>query len=231
MSNPPSDPDLAILDLRTGYRLASEIYDQWHWQEFWRRNELPIVRHWLALLDAGNVLDAGAGTGLYRAVIESSGHRAIGLDISKEMLLVQRRTHPEAIQVQGSLDALPFRDSSFDYVLSTRVLTHVPALLLVFREFARTVRPGGQLLLADLHPEHPYSKMSIKANRRQISIEIRKYSIEELKGSIGAAGLHLVEFRSYGLKDIAWKPPHEGFKNVYRDPTRPIFYTAQLVRP
>lgn len=231
MTNPQGDPDSAILDPKTGYRLAAEVYDSWHWQEFWRRNEVPVVRHWLASLCSGYVLDAGTGTGLYHSVIEGSGHRGIGLDISREMLVVQRRTHRDATLVLGNLEALPFRDSCFDYILSTRVLTHIPMLLSVFKELARTVRRGGQLFIADLHPEHPYSKMSIKANQQKMLIQIRKYSIEELKASIGAAGLELVEFRSYRLKDIAWEPPHQGFKNVYRDPVRSIFYTAQLVRP
>jgi ubiquinone/menaquinone biosynthesis C-methylase UbiE len=218
-------------DLRTGYKLASRLYDEWHWQGFWRRNELPIVNDWLASLEVGSVLDAGTGTGLYRAAIEGSGHFAIGIDISREMLLVQRESHPHSALVQGSLDAIPFADSSFDHVLCTRVLTHVPVLLPVFAEFLRIMKPGGQVFIADLHPEHPYSKMTIKAKDQRISIQIRKYSVDELKQSLASAGLELLDFRTYTLAEISWKPPRDGFKNIYRDPARPIFYTALLRRP
>jgi ubiquinone/menaquinone biosynthesis C-methylase UbiE len=219
------------VDPRTGYRLASKIYDLWHWQEFWRRNELPIVQDWLASLEFGSVLDAGAGTGLYRGAIEAAGHIDVGVDISAEMLRIQRVAYPSATLVQGSLDALPFRDSSFNNLLSTRVLTHIPVLLSVFKELQRVVRPGGQVFLADLHPLHPYSKMSIKANNQKIAIQIRKYSIDELKESLASAGLRLIELRNYTLRDISWKPPRTGFENIYHDAMRPIFYTARILRP
>lgn len=223
------DPTKTV-DPAIGYKLASEIYDRWHWQEFWRRNELPIVQRWLSSLNPGIALDAGTGTGLYSFAIERSGHRGVGIDISKEMLRVQQRGGHQAALVQGSLTALPFSNSSFDYALSTRVLTHIPALLSAFTEIARVLRPGGKLFLADIHPEHPYSKMSIKADRQKVSIRIHKYSIEQLRNSIAAAGLDVIGFRSYGLENLSWRPPHDGFKNIYRDPTRPIFYTAWILR-
>jgi ubiquinone/menaquinone biosynthesis C-methylase UbiE len=221
----------ATVDPRTGYRLASQIYDQWHWQGFWRRNELPIVQDWLTSLKLGSILDAGTGTGLYCGAIEAAGHSAVGVDISGEMLEIQHIAHPNAILVQGSLEALPFRDSFFNNVLSTRVLTHIPVLSSVFKELVRVMKPGGQLFLADLHPQHPYSKMSIKANNQKIAIQIRKYSMDELRASLASAGFQLVDLRNHTLQDIPWKPPHGGFKNIYRDPARPIFYTARMIRP
>ena len=73
--------------------------------------------------------------------------------------------------------------------------------------------------------------MTIKASDQKISIQIHKYSVSDLKESLASAGLQLLDFRSYTLEQISWKPPHEGFKNIYLDPTRPIFYTARLQRP
>lgn len=231
MTIAPCSSGSAILDLRTGYKLASRFYDEWHWQGFWRRNELPIVKRWLASVQVGRVLDAGAGTGLYRGAIEGSGHFAIGIDLSKEMLEVQRERYPHSALVQGDIEALPFGNSSFDHILCTRVLTHIPVLLPVFEEFLRILKPGGQVFVADLHPEHPYSKMTIKSKAQKISIQIRNYSVDELRRSFTSSGLDLVDFRNYTLERISWKPPHDGFKNIYRDPARPIFYTALLRRP
>jgi ubiquinone/menaquinone biosynthesis C-methylase UbiE len=225
-----SPGSVTLLDARAGYRKAATIYDGWHWQEFWRRNELPIVRDWLVSLDLGVVLDVGTGTGLYRAAIGDAGHVAVGVDVSAEMLQVQRAGYPLASVVLGSAEALPFRSSSFSHVLSTRLLTHVPVLSRVFSEFRRVVRPGGQIFIADLHPEHPYSKMTIKARNRKISIQIVKHSVDELMNSLYSSGLQVIDFRNYTLDQISWKPPEGGFKNIYRDPVRPIFYTALLQR-
>jgi ubiquinone/menaquinone biosynthesis C-methylase UbiE len=190
-----------------------------------------VVQEWLSSLNPGVALDAGTGTGLYREIIESSGHHAVGVDLSREMLLVQKQSSANAVLVQGSLEALPFTSSSFNYVLCTRVLTHVPSLRLVFGELARVLNPGGRLLLADIHPEHPYSKMSVSVDRRKVSIKIRKYSMAELRDSIVSAGLKVIDFRSFGLGNLLWNPPRHGFENIYQNPSSSIFYVALVCRP
>jgi SAM-dependent methyltransferase len=53
----------------------------------------------------------------------------------------------------GDLRELPMADSSVDLVVCTLALTHVPALDPVIREFARVLRPGGHLVIADMHEQ------------------------------------------------------------------------------
>jgi hypothetical protein len=73
--------------------------------------------------------------------------------------------------------------------------------------------------------------MSIKANNQKIAIQIRKYSIDEFRRSLTAAGLRLIDLRNYPLRDVPWNPRTMDLKNIYRDPGRPIFYTARILRP
>src|SRR5918996_348034 len=47
----------------------------------------------------------------------------------------------------GSVTELPFRDESFDLVVSFKVLAHVPDIDRALAEVARVTRPGGRLAL------------------------------------------------------------------------------------
>jgi ubiquinone/menaquinone biosynthesis C-methylase UbiE len=57
--------------------------------------------------------------------------------------------------VQGDVRDVPFATRSFDYVLSTRVLSHLSTPSLVFCEFSRVAKVGARLLITDVHPSIP----------------------------------------------------------------------------
>lgn len=138
------------LDAVTGYRLWSATYD--------RPNSAfdldePVVKEIVAALPAGVALDAACGTGRYAEFLAGRGHRVIGVDGSPDMLARARTRVPEAEFVLGDLHRLPVGDAEVDLVVCALALTHVPALGPVLAEFARVLRPGGHLVIADLHPE------------------------------------------------------------------------------
>ena len=54
----------------------------------------------------------------------------------------------------GELTALPVGDHTVDIVVCALALTHVSDLRPVFAEFARVLKPGGDLVVADVHAEH-----------------------------------------------------------------------------
>ncbi len=93
------------------------------------------------------ILDAGCGTGGNSQYLQRYG-RVTGLDAAAEALRFARR-RPGLTLLRGSVDRLPFRDASFDLVLSNDVLCHlfVQDDLRAMREFARVLRPGGVLYL------------------------------------------------------------------------------------
>ena len=104
------------------------------------------------------VLDAGCGCGFDTFVAGSmvgpSG-RALGIDITPEMLAVARSAAEESKTCnvefrEGSLEKLPFEDSSFDLVISNGVLNLVPDKEAAFAEIARVLSPGGALAAADV---------------------------------------------------------------------------------
>ena len=53
---------------------------------------------------------------------------------------------------EGSLTALPLADGSVDAVVCALALVHLPDVDEAIRELARVVRPGGRLIVSDVHP-------------------------------------------------------------------------------
>lgn len=96
--------------------------------------------------DARSVLDVGCGTGLVGTALRARGcaARIVGLDISQASLRIAHRTDAydrlERADLQQPLDV---EDNSVDVLVCAGVMTYLPDVDAVWREFARVVRPGG----------------------------------------------------------------------------------------
>lgn len=122
------------------------------------------LRH-AALTPGDRMLDVGCGTGvltrLAAQAVGPSGH-AVGIDPAPRMIGVARenaaRTGSQAEFKLAAIERLPFDDSSFDVVLSSLMLHHLPAELKHegLREVRRVLKPGGRLVAVDIDcPANP----------------------------------------------------------------------------
>jgi SAM-dependent methyltransferase len=134
-----------------GYRVWSATYDQPGNGLF--PFEEPILHEILAPLPLGTALDAACGTGRHAQYLAGLGHRVIGVDSSPDMLDVARERLPKATFQQGYLQELPLPDGHCDVVVCALALTHLDDLRPAFAEFARVLRPGGHLVVTDIHQE------------------------------------------------------------------------------
>lgn len=114
--------------------------------------EERVVHPLLDSTPAGAALDAACGTGRYAAYLAARGHRVIGVDASPEMLAKARARVPSADLRLGTLEALPLEDASVHLAVCALALTHCVDLVPPIRELARVVRPGGRIVLSDIHP-------------------------------------------------------------------------------
>lgn len=105
-------------------------------------------RQWLAEGARGRTLDLGCGTGRNLPLF-AAGLTVIGLDPSADTLRRARRRAPSVPLVRGSAEALPFRDASFDTVVSGLVFCSVADPRRGLAEVRRVLRRDGQLRMLE----------------------------------------------------------------------------------
>lgn len=102
------------------------------------------------------VLDVGCGTGAQLAIYQQGGCEVCGIDLSPPMLKVAKSKLGEKAALTNS-DAIriPYPNDTFDLVLSSLFLHQINAPLrsAVLEETIRLLKPDGQILLVDFHPE------------------------------------------------------------------------------
>jgi ArsR family transcriptional regulator len=124
------------------------------------RDELFGERFHLAALAAfadreWTVGDLGCGTGQVSAALAPFVTRVIAVDTSAAMLQAARKRLRGFDNVElrrGDLEALPIDAARLDAATLTLVLHHVAEPDRALAEVARTLKPGGQLILVDMLP-------------------------------------------------------------------------------
>jgi ubiquinone/menaquinone biosynthesis C-methylase UbiE len=116
------------------------------------------IKRALKLIDHGQAVDLGCGTGLL--VLEMAQQAAdlhvTGIDLSDEMLLqAGGYAHRTGLEEQvsfrkGDAANIPFPDHGLDLVVSTLSLHHWRDPIPVLDEVDRVLRPGGAYIIFDL---------------------------------------------------------------------------------
>ncbi|HET7030974.1 MAG TPA: arsenite methyltransferase [Candidatus Limnocylindrales bacterium] len=159
------------------------------------------------LREGERVLDLGSGGGidvLLSARRVGPTGRAIGLDMTDEMLALAQRNAAQAGAsnvefLKGHIEAIPLPADSVDVVISNCVINLAADKPAVFREIARVLKPGGRMGITDIVAED-----RLTAEERA---ERGSYT-----GCIAGA-LSMSEFRSglaaVGLIDVTLTPTHD----------------------
>ena len=145
--------DSLEVPVHQGYARWSETYDA-------QDNPLtilekPLIRALLGNVQGLSVADIGCGTGRHAVCMAKAGAQVTAIDFSQEMMArAIERTRDWNIQfvAHDLTERLPFADSTFDRVLCCLVLEHIADLHGLIAEMARICRPGGFILISDLHP-------------------------------------------------------------------------------
>jgi len=86
------------------------------------------------------VLDVGTGTGLFAEAFFRRGLRVSGVDVNPDMLVAARRFVPKGDFREGTAEAIPYPDHSFDIVFLGLVLHEADDPLKTLNEARRTAR-------------------------------------------------------------------------------------------
>jgi SAM-dependent methyltransferase len=182
-----------------------------------QRDELPEAAV-LASLGCGNpiavadlhegerVLDLGSGGGidvLLSAKRVGPTGRAIGLDMTDEMLALAQRNAVEAGAtnvefLKGHIEAIPLPANSIDVVISNCVINLAADKTAVFGEIARVLKPGGRVGVSDIVADDALTPEQRAERGSYVGCIAGALSFSEFE-----AGL-----RAVGLTDISVTPTH-----------------------
>lgn len=140
--------------------------------------ERPVIESLAGNVDGQNMLDLGCGSGVYSLSFAGNGAEVTGLDLSPVMIELASEKARERglkldLRVADISRTLPFDDDQFDIVFTATVLHYIEDLASFFREAARVLKPGGNLIASVLHPVAtayfpPVSEEIISSNRWQM---------------------------------------------------------------
>jgi ubiquinone/menaquinone biosynthesis C-methylase UbiE len=182
--------------------LATE-YDKWHTRVFesdpghadesspWYK----IVLEFLPSVHGRRILEIACGRGGFSRLLGSKGASVTGADfsasavaIAKERLLGQPALAGRVDYVQADAQNMPFKDNSFEIVISCETIEHVPDPRAAVREMYRVCKPGGTLYLTTPNylnfmglyliyaaVRHPGLKSSQPMDRRFLFPGIRRF--------------------------------------------------------
>jgi ubiquinone/menaquinone biosynthesis C-methylase UbiE len=169
-------------------------------------SEIETKVQWLAghrSHEGERALDVGCGTGNYTMALANAGYQAIGVDFAPRMLEraqgKARRLPPGTVtfDLTDFNAGLPFPDGSFDVVVSSLVIHHLPdeARLPAVKEMKRVLRAGGRLLLADFTiPERGFWHVLGAVTGHSSAQRAMMQRTSPLEPLVGAAGF--TELRS-----------------------------------
>ena len=160
-----------------------------------RRRRLRAMTIALARIQPGDrVLEVGCGTGdVAIAACAPAGPRGSvsGIDAGMEMIAVARDKAARAgVSVDfrvEPIEALSYPDATFDIVLSSLMMHHLPDDLKRqgLAEIARVLKPGGRLLIVDV--KRPSTRLGRILNRLMLHSRL-KTAIQDLPAMLRDAG-------------------------------------------
>ena len=156
------------------------------------------------LHEGETVLDLGSGAGadvLISARRVGATGRAIGLDMTDEMLELARANAAEAgvanVEfVKGYLEDIPLPDASVDVVISNCVINLAGDKQRVLAEAARVLRPGGRFAVSDVIADEGMDEATRADMAAYTGCIAGALTEAEFRAALAAAGLTDVEIRA-----------------------------------
>ena len=171
-----------IVPVRQGYARWSETYDT-------QDNPLivleePLVRSLLGDVRELRVADIGCGTGRHTLYLAEAGARVTAVDFAPEMMaqtIGKTKKHDVRFVTHDLTGRFPFDNDSFDRVLCCLVLEHFSDLDSVIGEMGRICRPGGFVIISELHPAMRLRRLQARFTDTQTG---RKVNVESYRHQI-----------------------------------------------
>lgn len=158
---------------REYYRATALDYDSMH-ECVEHFDALAHTIGYLRLIGAESVLDTGCGTGLaFRTIQRALPDIALrGNDASQELLKVATERHgiPASLLDHAPSDALPYDTGSFDAVVETGVLHHVPNPTQIVSEMLRVARKAIFISDSNMYAQGSVGARAVKLGLARVGL-------------------------------------------------------------
>ncbi|MFA5890150.1 MAG: class I SAM-dependent methyltransferase [Actinomycetota bacterium] len=128
----------------TGERTAPGVAEE----NYWFQRHVVAYRWAAARIGGMRVLDAGSGEGYGTDILADTARRVVGVDLDAEIVRRAAAVYSRPGFQPANLVSLPFRNASFDAVVSLQVIEHLHTPHEFIAECARVMTPGGLLILS-----------------------------------------------------------------------------------
>jgi SAM-dependent methyltransferase len=195
-----------LFALRNSVKAADydhRAFDSWiPLQRYWQRTRFRIVHELTP--EHGRILDIGCGS----SRIVQTMPRAVGMDLALRKLRWLRGAGRQLLQ--GDMNALPFRDGSFDAVVCSEVIEHIPREHVHLEELVRVIRPRGTLILGT--PD--YGKRLWRTLEwiygrifpgGYVKEHINRYTHDGLRADLEELGLEVMDCRYVGRSEMIFQ--------------------------
>lgn len=176
----------------------------------------PHTREYTAYLDQallvqlpatglGDIAEICCGRGEAVDLVAGRFKRAVGVDISLNMLRAARKHHhvPNLAFIQGDATRLPLADGAFDSVFMLGGIHHVNNRTALFREVARILKPGGRFYfrepVSDFWPWLMLRTLIYRVSPNLDHLTERPLRYDETAPYLSGARLRLASWKTYGF--------------------------------
>jgi cytosine/adenosine deaminase-related metal-dependent hydrolase/ubiquinone/menaquinone biosynthesis C-methylase UbiE len=156
--------------------------------------EQRYLEHLLPRIESLEVVDLGCGTGRWLERLASRSPRSLtGIDASAEMLQVAKsKVSGDVRLLLADCESLPLHRASIDFILSSFVASYLDDLPAAAKQMRRILRPGGSILLTDVHPVTAAAlnwRRGFTVDGKFVDIATRSLPIQEITRAFESLGL------------------------------------------
>lgn len=149
------EADTTIDDLKAKQKAAWEDGDYADFATHMHNGAVEILESW-DFADARTLLDVGCGSGQTAIPAAKKGLKVTGIDIAENLIdharKIARKTSLDVQFDVGDAENLPYDNHSFDVAITLIGAMFAPRPDQVANEFARVIKPGGKLYMANWTP-------------------------------------------------------------------------------
>jgi len=184
-------------------------YEEWFMRNrFVYESELQAIR--VLLPKSGIGVEIGVGTGRFAGPLGIK----LGVEPSKAMGEIARKKGIEV--VDGVAEALPFKDSQFDFALMVTTICFIGDIEMAFKEAYRVLKPKGFLIIGFVDRNSPLGMAYQKYKNENVFYkEANFYSTAEVVSYLKKAGFQEFAFTQTIFQDLKKITEIEPIKEGY----------------